>query len=778
MADELEQLRRQLREEQRRREEAEARVAVEERRREEEQRLREEEQRLRQEAEAITRWTNLIEYLEACHKMSLSIKITDDQTLTTQGDVTKPAGRLYPQRIIPWDAFPSDQEDIWAKLSTSPAFASNRVFPSIHQLDHVRSQLDPIDSEDQLRHFARSAVEKPVQKFVEEVYKDDDLRVSLGLQGTVTFESHTNLGRSDGTTVDEAMRDMSISDTSAQTDVSGGRNKRRGKERATSVQAAPSRPREQRKGKGGGRADQFCIYRQEDGPSIPAVAIEYKAPHKLTREEIAVGLSGDIKPHQDVIDKEGDSPEFFSKWLLAAVVTQCFSYMINRGIQYGYVFTGDAIVFLHIPDDPTTVYYYLSVPNVDVQDDDESRLHRTAVAQVSTFVLRALAAEPPPQEWHQAASALDRWAVEYTDVLKKIPETERKTTRETFSYQPSRWIPSVRSRIRTRSQCLPIDDRARVQRNNDGDSGDGDDSGNSMPPTPTPQRTARSRSCQSSSRQQGKRGITADRSTNQAGMRAAKSTTKPRVEDRPYCTHDCLLGLMRGGPLDQHCPNIQSHKKRHIKPETFLRLVRRQLATDISVDADCKPLYLRGSRGALFKVRLSSHGYTLVAKGMEECDAHHLQHEDRMYKHVSLVQGKIVPVCVGLADLKIPYYYDCGVYTHMLFLSWAGRPLSRSINQDNKCAFLQEARVMLEGLHRLGVLHKDPALRNILRDDCTGRLMWTDLERAEVCARSPLGPICPNRKRKRPVCKKTNCAEDAFSSEMRQLSAHMARSVY
>jgi hypothetical protein len=41
-------------------------------------------------------------------------------------------------------------------------------------------------------------------------------------------------------------------------------------------------------------------------------------------------------------------------------------------------------------------------------------------------------------------------------------------------------------------------------------------------------------------------------------------------------------------------------------------------ASDRGRGADCKPLHMKGSRGALFKVRLSSHGYILVAKGMEK----------------------------------------------------------------------------------------------------------------------------------------------------------------
>ncbi|EKG09444.1 hypothetical protein MPH_13515 [Macrophomina phaseolina MS6] len=787
MEAELERLRRQLQEEQQRREEAEAereeakaRAAAEERQRKEEQRQREEaeakaiaeqqrreeEQQRREKAEAINRRTTLTEFLQACHEIFLSLRITDDETLTTQGDVTKPAGRLYPNQIIPWDTFPTYQSEIWAELSASPAFASNRVFASTHQLDHIRTTMDPIDSEELLRHFARSAVEKPVQNIVDEIFNDGTLREKLGLRGRVSFQSHTNLGQSDATTVDEAMERMSISDTS------------RGNQRATSARPATS----ERRGKGGGRADQFCIYRQEDGSSSPAIAIEYKAPHKLTRGAITAGLSGTIVPGRDVINKEGNSVEFFSKWLLAAVVTQCFSYMIDKGVQYGYLFTGDAIVFLHIPNDPVTVHYYVSIPGVDAQKDDEYGVQRTAVAQISAFVLRALAAPPPPQEWQRIARrSLDTWVVEYIDVLKKIPETERKKTRETFSYQPSRWIASSGSRVKTRSQCLPIDDQAGAQRDDDDDdAGDGDGWGHSMAPSPTPQRKTRSQTGQGSSRRrQGEKRSAAGKGTSRAATTAAAkpTTPKPRLEDRPYCTHECLLGLVRGGPLDQHCPNVQFHRKTHIKPDTFLRLVRRQLLTDIGVDADCKPLYVRGSRGALFKVRLSSHGYTLVAKGMEEHNARHLRHESCMYQHASAAQGRAVPVCIGLTDLEIPYFYDGGAYKHMLFLSWAGRPLFKFINQDNKVALLERAKATLGQLHGLGLLHNDAEMRNVLWDERTGGLMWTDLERAEGRARRPLGEICPNRKRNRTACKLISGSNDEFSREMMLLSAHVARSV-
>ncbi|KXJ84854.1 hypothetical protein Micbo1qcDRAFT_169894, partial [Microdochium bolleyi] len=110
------------------------------------------------------------------------------------------------------------------------------------------------------------------------------------------------------------------------------------------------------------------------------------------------------------------------------------------------------------------------------------------------------------------------------------------------------------------------------------------------------------------------------------------STTEPSIHTRPFCTQRCLLGLARGGPLDETCPNSQHHGQQgRIDQVEFLRLVRDQLARDRGHDADCTPLHRSGARGSLFKVRLSTHGYTLVAKGVESADHAYLQHENVMY---------------------------------------------------------------------------------------------------------------------------------------------------
>ncbi|RSL80707.1 hypothetical protein CEP52_017335, partial [Fusarium oligoseptatum] len=279
-----------------------------------------------------------------------------------EGDTTNPTSRIYPRRIIPWATFAREQEHVWDELSSGPSFSSQAAFPSRHQLDYVRSLLRPVSSEIGLRNSERDVVGNAVQKLMDATYNDSSLRRHLGLDGTVTFESHTNLG----------VTDNSLSESMEQVSISSGPSSR------------STRRRRKARGKGN-RADQFYIYRASDERNIPAVAIEYKAPHKLRRDEIVTGLVSEIQPDRDVINQDGEGYEFAAKRLATAVVTQLFSYMIGKSIQFGYVCTGEAYIFLHIPDDPSCVYYSVCVPSLDVQEDDETRLHRTAVAQAFAF---------------------------------------------------------------------------------------------------------------------------------------------------------------------------------------------------------------------------------------------------------------------------------------------------------------------------------------------------------------------------------------------------------
>ena len=97
----------------------------------------------------------------------------------------------------------------------------------------------------------------------------------------MTFESHTNLGIIDDV-ISEPLRSMSLTGDGAGGPVPG---------------PAEAHHRRRVKGKGkGNRADQFCIYRTSDGGNIPTMAIEYKAPHKLSQDEVVMGLASEIQP--------------------------------------------------------------------------------------------------------------------------------------------------------------------------------------------------------------------------------------------------------------------------------------------------------------------------------------------------------------------------------------------------------------------------------------------------------------------------------------------------
>ncbi|RWA12625.1 hypothetical protein EKO27_g2500 [Xylaria grammica] len=750
MEDEIARLRALLAEEQRKREDAEKTAEEEQRKREDAEKTAEEEQHKREDAEkslANSQPQALRQYLEACHSLSLAIQVVTDQSLTTQGDTTDPTGRLYPRRILPWPDYPTRQEDIWKRLSVDQPFCSEPVFPSRHQLDYVASLIRPIASETGLRHFERDTVENAVQRLVDEAYNDEQLRVRLGIQGSVTFESHTNLGDSVDA-VSESVEQMTVAEN-------------------VGTDATTPAPRRSRRKAGRGKrgpADQFCIYRRSDGRNVPALAIEYKAPHKLTRDEVVSGLREEIQPERDVINKDGKGFAFASRRLTAAVVTQLFSYMVDKGIQYGYVCTGETFVFLHIPDDPSVVYCSVCVPNLDVAEDDENRLHRTAVAQVFAFVLQALRSPPPPQAWHDRADGLDIWAVEFEDVLRDIPETERKAPRES-PYRAQRWKGFTRSPIKTRSRCRPENSNAHPQ--NKDESGDQD-----SPPSPSA-----SRSLRSSKRALASTGTTA-KSTNR-GRRDRGSTsnrakqpmqkgTQIRIQDRPFCTQKCLLGLATGGPIDNRCPNFGDHRRQHIHTSEFLHLIQAQLAKDRGPDADAMPLYLSGSVGTLFKIRLSSHGYTLVAKGVKHAHLARLQHEKKVYDQLRTIQGRYVPVCLGTVDLVLPYHYNGRISEHFLFLGWAGRPLFDLPSGTNTTTIVDAVGAGFKAVHSLHVLHGDAEPRNILYDADNGDVMIVDFERAQLLHREPLGLISSNRKRKHGTCQEKQ-GRTNFAAEWRSI---------
>ncbi|KAH8165240.1 hypothetical protein CIB48_g3011 [Xylaria polymorpha] len=731
-------------EEQRRREEEQRRREEEQRRREEEQRRREEEQRRREAAEQArdraeekTRKTTLPEFLDACHThLHSGLTVQTDTTLSTQGNPANATNKLRPENLVQWEDFPTQQAAIWDVLMASD-FASERHFTSLHTLEEsgemilrkmMRSELD-------LHLFQRSTVDHPVTSIIERLYNQRTLQRTFGLKGSVQFENHANT-LSPETDLEEGIGSMTVS--GAQRRRSPRLQARAQNNSLDRPEAVPA-PRARTVRSSRPRADQFCVYNtsiQNRETRIAAYITEYKPPHKLPLGCIYEGLE-DMELDEVVRCRETDTPRDRFRRLIAAVITQAFSYMVKLGVEYGCVCTGEAFVFLRVPDDPRTVHYFLSVPKGDVggatgwapDSDGPNRLHLTAVGQMLAFTLQALKTPPRSHQWRvEAASRLNSWEVVYEDLLDAIPEEDAPSS----EYRPPRHDGFLRMspvQLRQRYASISSPSCARPQ--------DQHAASDEEPDSDTPSR-----------RRPSSQGLSRVQATSSS---SSPSQSSRRGRSGQYCTQNCLLGLVNGGPLDMSCPNVRDHGQSHhqIDQPTFLVHIRQQLSSDL--DTDCKPVSLPGACGVLFQVRLKSHGYTVAAKCTPLDFVHRLQHEATVYNVLRPIQGIHVPVHLGNIDLATPYYYEgiCEL-VHMMFLSFGGKRISQCLTTGNRPLITKEVDHSAQAIHNLGVLHKDLEPRNILWNEETGRVMVIDFERAEVVEqRTVLGIISANRKRER-----------------------------
>jgi len=714
-----------------------------ERAQQEAERAQQEAERARQEAERAVRQTTLPEFLDACHThLQANLTVQRDSTLSTQGDPSNAVNKVRPERIHQWEDFADQQEQVWSTLVNSD-FMLERHFTLISTLreigESIRRQM--MSSELDLHHFERLAVGDPVSRIIERLYDNPALRDKFNLKGSVKFENHSNTLSPD--------RDVAEDMSQIQLSRPSRRRSPRFLERQKSTEieeqsagappiaaiqnadAKPARP----------NADQFCVYNisvdtSTAGPRIPVFIIEYKPPHKLTLGHIYGGL--DDMCLDDVVSlKDTDGPKERCRRLVAAVITQAFSYMIQAGLQFGCVRSGEASIFLRVPDDPSTVHYFLSVPKGDVgestgwrsAEDSHNRLHLTAVGQMVAFTLQALQTTPRAHRWRSdALSRLPRWEIVYEDLLRDIPVKEAPSS----EYRPPRETSFLRAspiRLRHHAQRPAPTCQTEAASRYDSESDDCDPE--------TPSRRLRPPSSLG-------RAAVAKSGSSTSRSKAGSAT------DQRYCSQQCLLGLLNGDTLDRDCPNVREHGRDHhqLDQQSFLLLLQRQLQQ--TMDENFAPIGSPGSRGVPFMVKLKSHGYTLAAKCTPSYFAKFLRYETTVYSRLRPIQGIHIPVHLGMIELPQPYYYEGIVdLTHAILLSFGGMPIGRQVNAANYQRTVTEVERALDAIHKLHVRHKDVRLPNILRDPVTEKIIIIDFERAEMQPSRPaLGVISPNRKRR------------------------------
>jgi len=723
---ELEETRQQLkaatREQQR--EKQRAQRAEEEKQRAEEEKQRAEEEKQR--AEEETRGTTLSEYIEACHDLVFTkFMVEPNKKITSKGPITSPAGRRCPSRLEPWVDFLEEQRVILGTLfSNFPAWAE--AFRSRHYL-RTRGKViaaTRVGDEDALKWVLQDLVAEQVKWIVERLQDEDDIKAEFDIGGGIAFETRMN----------------ALNDT---------------------AQGSAEQPRTPDGKKL--RPDQICAYRQDDGDSTGrtmAYVIEHKPPHKLTLPHLRLGIRP-MNIYEDVVNRatrpvpedEAAVFQYHADRLAAAAVTQTFDYMVQGGLTYGCLTTGEAIVFLKIDwTDPITLYYHLAEPGPEVDEHRDNFLCCTAVSQMLAFTILALdsRAYQGQDDRQRAMKSLKKWAEDWESILRSIPLSERAAPPTSPAYKPTTYtgidrspylLRRTKNRVVGRGGC----NAGPAGRDPSPEESDDDRGGTQMPGTPTPAEPGKAR-----------RGLARRPRGNSSDL--GSSSRGGKATNRPYCSQKCLLGLVAGEDLDEECPNVALHRGEHndrrhpVDHATWLGLLREQLGQ--SLDDGVVPLGKQGARGVLFQVTLLGYGYTFVSKATTARFVRELEHEANVYGRLRPLQGVRVPVFLGVVDLREvgrTYYYDFQVQiVHLMLLSWGGSSLDEAEVLDGAKAKREVVR-SVRALHVHGVAHTDVRDANVLWNGETERAMMIDFEQAVLAERPrpALAPVVPN---KRPRC--------------------------
>ena len=655
--------------------------------------------------------TTFPQLLELCHnQLSKKLQVQTNRSLTTKGSITNPKGKKHPSHLRPWDDFPQRQQQYF-DAAYALLCPLDRDPPAIFAPPVVIEDLGrtlcrrPLASEKDLEHYERFAVEEKVRDVVEQLMTIPEAQSLINGCQKLEFDNHLN---------------------------------------SLSENAEEVLERQKRS-----RVDQACVFSNVEGSRNLTFVREYKAPHKLTVEFLRAGLRP-MEVREEVVQRltipqePGEKLNYNADRLVAAAVTQTFEYMIDNGLEYSSIATGPAEVYLHVDeDDPQTVYYYLAEPGPDVGEAEEFgfRYPFTATARLLAFTLMAMHSPQRSQAWrNEAAKSLCVWHEDFEDVLHQLTPEERHATPPSSVYKPPTYPVNFGSPCLTRKRARAGGEVANLSFHSITSSSDGsfDEAFGKTPAPETPSRPG----------------------GNSKRKRTSTQGTAAGTESRQYCTQKCLLGLKRQGSLDPDCPNVELHR-RHIGDrlhnldlQSFLRLLQLQLVDDM--DHNCQPLGKQGARGAIFKITLISHGYTLVAKGTVEAFVVDLQREGHEYERLQILQGTTVPVCLGNLHLERTYFLDVGVkIIHMMLMAWVGDNLYEKTPAVPSARLEREKQRSMTEVRALGLIRWDERLANMLWDDSQKRVMLIDFERstwqAEKRPREPLDvlqEVSPNKKRR------------------------------
>ena len=309
-------------------------------------------------AEQLTMKTSFPQFIRLCHEhFTVPLRVETDRSLTTGGSITNPREKKHPTYLRPWEDFPqTHQRHFDAAYSVLCEDTERPLFsPRIALEEEGRTVCGRrLTSEKDLEYYDRSAVEEKVKMVLLQLLSSQDALTLVNGCTDVEFCNHLNALRQE-------------------------------------LPGESARPQPS-------AIDQACIFRHSNGERSLLLVREYKAAHKLSPEYLRAGLRpmavrDEVVQRATIPNDPAEKLQYHAERLVAAAVKQTFEYMIDNGLEYGSFTTGVAEVYLRVlKDDPETVYYYLTEPQLDVVPADPAgfRYPFTAVSRLLGFCLMAL----------------------------------------------------------------------------------------------------------------------------------------------------------------------------------------------------------------------------------------------------------------------------------------------------------------------------------------------------------------------------------------------------